>query len=185
MSRKGQVKFAKEGIHCAECGIWLAPGVRKANQFLCTLTKEERENGANRSQCQKEYYNKLKRNGGGDDRIERFIICDQCGKKIKPMSPCQKRCPSSIEGVLTDCQKTAQSKNYKDINSAATEKSLEKKRVCLKCGKKFKSVSPYNRVCERCSAINNRVCERGCHKTGNSPNSSRRMIDSGLVESIL
>jgi predicted amidophosphoribosyltransferase len=32
-----------------------------------------------------------------------------------------------------------------------------KKRLCLKCGKKFLSIGPYNRICEKCSLINKRM----------------------------
>ncbi len=34
---------------------------------------------------------------------------------------------------------------------------LQKKRLCLKCGKKFTSKGLYNRICERCSLLNERV----------------------------
>lgn len=33
----------------------------------------------------------------------------------------------------------------------------EKKRACLKCGKQFNSKGPYNRICEPCSMMNERV----------------------------
>ena len=35
--------------------------------------------------------------------------------------------------------------------------SLKQKRVCLKCGEKFPSKGPYNRVCDKCSSMNERV----------------------------
>jgi hypothetical protein len=34
---------------------------------------------------------------------------------------------------------------------------LRKKRLCLKCGKKFLSKGLYNRICERCSLLNERM----------------------------
>ena len=34
---------------------------------------------------------------------------------------------------------------------------LHKKRLCLKCGKKFLSESPHNRICVKCVLINNRI----------------------------
>lgn len=34
---------------------------------------------------------------------------------------------------------------------------LKKKRVCLKCGEKFLSKSPYNRVCDKCASMNERL----------------------------
>ncbi len=36
----------------------------------------------------------------------------------------------------------------------------KKKRLCLKCGKKFLSKRPYNRICEKCSLINERMVLR-------------------------
>jgi len=45
-----------------------------------------------------------------------------------------------------------------------TEKiSLEKSRVCLKCGMKFSSNSPYNRLCDRCTSKNSRIEYRAFH----------------------
>ncbi len=42
-----------------------------------------------------------------------------------------------------------------------TEKiSLEKSRVCLKCGMKFSSNSPYNRLCDKCTSKNSRTAYR-------------------------
>ncbi len=34
---------------------------------------------------------------------------------------------------------------------------FKKKRLCLKCGKKFLSQGPYNRICEKCGSINERI----------------------------
>jgi len=34
---------------------------------------------------------------------------------------------------------------------------LKQKRICLKCGEKFPSKGPYNRICDKCSSINERV----------------------------
>ena len=33
----------------------------------------------------------------------------------------------------------------------------KQKRICLKCGKKFPSIGPYNRLCDKCSSMNERV----------------------------
>ncbi len=33
----------------------------------------------------------------------------------------------------------------------------KKKRLCLKCGEKFLSKRPYNRICEKCSLINKEI----------------------------
>jgi hypothetical protein len=34
---------------------------------------------------------------------------------------------------------------------------FQKKRPCLKCGEKFLSQGPYNRICEKCSLINEEI----------------------------
>ncbi len=34
---------------------------------------------------------------------------------------------------------------------------LQKKRLCLKCGKKFLSKGPHNRICIKCCLINERI----------------------------
>ena len=34
---------------------------------------------------------------------------------------------------------------------------LQKKRLCLKCGKKFLSKGPHNRICITCCLINERI----------------------------
>ncbi len=42
-----------------------------------------------------------------------------------------------------------------------TEKiGLRKSRVCLKCGMKFSSNSPYNRLCDKCTSTNSRIAYR-------------------------
>ncbi len=33
----------------------------------------------------------------------------------------------------------------------------KKKRLCLRCGEKFLSERPYNRICEKCSLINAKI----------------------------
>ncbi len=44
---------------------------------------------------------------------------------------------------------------------------LQKKRLCLKCGKKFLSKGLYNRICERCSLLNERMAT-GTYSVGNT-----------------
>ncbi len=34
---------------------------------------------------------------------------------------------------------------------------LKKRRLCLKCGKKFLSIGPHNRLCEKCISINEKI----------------------------
>lgn len=43
----------------------------------------------------------------------------------------------------------------KNYNSLKTR--LKKKRLCLKCGDKFISKGPYNRICEKCGIANERI----------------------------
>lgn len=38
-----------------------------------------------------------------------------------------------------------------------TKTGLKKKRDCLKCGNQFHSKGPYNRICEKCGLMNERV----------------------------
>ena len=44
-----------------------------------------------------------------------------------------------------------------DRNTCAPAIELRKKRACLKCGQKFLSKGPYNRICDKCSLTNERV----------------------------
>ncbi len=51
--------------------------------------------------------------------------------------------------------------------------SLKQKRVCLKCGEKFPSKGPFNRVCDKCSSTNERVANsRYAVRESSSPESS-------------
>ncbi len=34
---------------------------------------------------------------------------------------------------------------------------LNKRRLCLKCGKKFLSIGPHNRLCEKCISTNEKI----------------------------
>jgi len=38
-----------------------------------------------------------------------------------------------------------------------TKIGLKKKRACLKCGNQFLSKGPYNRICDKCGLMNERV----------------------------
>ena len=44
----------------------------------------------------------------------------------------------------------------------------KKKRLCLKCGKKFLSECSYNRICEKCSLINEEIALR-THSVSSKP----------------
>ncbi len=61
--------------------------------------------------------------------------------------------------------------NYKCLNSHSNRSTsrnvpegidvkrtnLKKRRLCLKCGKKFLSIGPHNRLCENCVSINDKI----------------------------
>ena len=49
-----------------------------------------------------------------------------------------------------------------------------KERLCLKCGKKFLSKRPSNRICEKCSLINQRIALK-LHSVSNLP-----QVESGI-----
>ncbi len=63
----------------------------------------------------------------------------------------------------------------KDASKEASTKvvSVKQKRVCLKCGEKFPSKGPFNRVCDKCSSTNERVANsRYAVRESSSPESS-------------
>ncbi len=63
----------------------------------------------------------------------------------------------------------------KDASKETSTKvvSVKQKRVCLKCGEKFPSKGPYNRVCDKCSSTNERVANsRYAVRESSSPESS-------------
>ena len=49
---------------------------------------------------------------------------------------------------------------------------LKQKRICLKCGEKFPSKGPYNRVCDKCSSMNERVANSTYAVRENPPTES-------------
>ena len=64
---------------------------------------------------------------------------------MKSVSECSK--PNSKKMKLKDTSKEA----YTKVTG------LKQKRICLKCGEKFPSKGPYNRICDKCSSMNERV----------------------------
>ncbi len=58
---------------------------------------------------------------------------------------------------VSNCSKP----NRKKMKSKDTSKGvgLRQKRICLKCGEKFHSKGPYNRICDKCSSMNERVAK--------------------------
>ncbi len=73
--------------------------------------------------------------------------------------------------------------NLKDANRSirATEVGLKKKRACLKCGQKFHSKGPYNRICDKCGTSNERVAS-SAYSVGNRPTSSSNPFEKQLYE---
>jgi len=73
-------------------------------------------------------------------------------------------------------------KNHNSLKSGRKRKTLrgtsltcdtsklgsKKKRLCLKCGKKFLSECSYNRICEECSLTNERIALR-THSVSSEP----------------
>jgi rRNA maturation endonuclease Nob1 len=57
---------------------------------------------------------------------------------------------------------------------STTKTGLKKKRRCLKCGKQFLSKGPYNRICDKCGLMNERVASSTysvSDKSSSEPNS--------------
>jgi ribosomal protein S27AE len=56
---------------------------------------------------------------------------------------------------------------------STTKIGLKKKRACLKCGKQFLSKGPYNRICDKCGLMNERVASSAysvSEKSSSEPN---------------
>ncbi len=153
----GKAKYAREGIGCFICKKWLEKGLRKANQFLCC-----NDDSRDLTECQRTYYKnkraeiaKLK-----PKPVYGFVICDVCRKTVKKTDPLQKRCTSGTKGVLSECQKEGMRRNTRKSPDERGQRYPDvptKKRECLKCEEMFDSVSPYNRICEKCSIENDEL----------------------------
>ncbi len=69
-----------------------------------------------------------------------------------------------------------------DRSTHATEIGLKKKkRTCLKCGDKFLSKGPYNRICDKCSLSNERVAS-SAYSVGKNPPSGPNSFEKQLYE---
>ncbi len=75
------------------------------------------------------------------------------------------------QGTVTD--------NHKNCNASRT--ALKKKRPCLKCGNKFVSEGPYNRICEKCRLVNERTAPSVYSLSGTSKDEPNP-IKEGLYE---
>ena len=69
----------------------------------------------------------------------------------------------NTSGYMISNRKKSELGENPDISSAR----LQKKRLCLKCGKKFPSKGLYNRICDRCSLLNERMAT-GTYSVGNA-----------------
>ncbi|GJQ60835.1 MAG: hypothetical protein D8M57_08280 [Candidatus Scalindua sp. AMX11] len=54
----------------------------------------------------------------------------------------------------SDVNSEKQGEKYKPDNFTTVVNRWEEKRTCLKCGKEFPSVGPYNRICVKCDLMN-------------------------------
>ncbi len=62
-----------------------------------------------------------------------------------------------------------------NTGGVATGSSLKQKRTCLKCGGKFPSKGPYNRICDKCSSMNERVAKSTYAVRNNAPSDSNTL----------
>jgi hypothetical protein len=69
----------------------------------------------------------------------------------------------NTSGYMISNRKESELGENPNISSAR----LQKKRLCLKCGKKFPSKGLYNRICDRCSLLNERMAT-GTYSVGNT-----------------
>jgi transcription elongation factor Elf1 len=58
---------------------------------------------------------------------------------------------------------------------------LQKKRLCLKCGKKFSSKGHYNRICERCGLLNERMAI-STYSVGDTTSNKPDILEARLYE---
>jgi len=54
------------------------------------------------------------------------------------------------------------------LNCDANKFWSKKERLCIKCGEKFLSECPYNRICEKCSLINEEIALK-THSVSSKP----------------
>ena len=66
-------------------------------------------------------------------------------------------------------------------NSNVPRVRLKKKRLCLKCGEKFLSKGPYNRVCERCGLLNERMAT-STYSIGDTSAGKQNIVEDRFYE---
>ncbi len=59
---------------------------------------------------------------------------------------------------------------------STTKGGLKKKRACLKCGKQFLSKGPYNRICDKCGLMNERVAS-SAYSVSEKPSSESNTLE--------
>ena len=60
---------------------------------------------------------------------------------------------------------------------SAPQTKFKKKRLCLKCAKKFQSKGPYNRLCEKCTLVNERMAASSYSVSSSAGGESRPSIE--------
>ncbi len=85
-----------------------------------------------------------------------------------------------VSSGLETKRKRAKSEDV-DGSTITARSVLKKKRACLKCGQKFLSKGPYNRLCDKCSLSNERVASSS-YSLGNRAPSGSNPVDKQLYE---
>ena len=83
----------------------------------------------------------------------------------------------NTSGYMISNRKKSELGENPNISSAR----LQKKRLCLKCGKKFPSKGLYNRICERCSLLNERMV-KSTYSVGNTTSDKPHISEERLYE---
>ncbi len=85
-----------------------------------------------------------------------------------------------VSSGLETKRKRAKSEDV-DGGTITARAVLKKKRACLKCGQKFLSKGPYNRLCDKCSLSNERVASSS-YSVGNRAPSGPSPVEKQLYE---
>jgi hypothetical protein len=190
----GKVSFARQGVHCRVCHHWIPVGERKATQKICTMSNSwavpsesyywVKGKKVQKSKCQ-EIWGKYR---GGNPSKSREYTCRVC-EEIKPaIRAGQIVCLSREKGVKTPCQikweKTTcssdDSQAVKEFQAGYQPKNEKKKRNCLRCGTKFKSLSFANRICDKCNSANDRGAVKTC-RVGTTGHGSMATRDRNII----
>ena len=87
------------------------------------------------------------------------IRCEACGKEIKRPAYNQKACVHTDKNIKTPCQQESHRRQMREYQARLYQekKMVNSEKPCLKCGKGFRSVGKYDRVCEDCEMSNSHV----------------------------